>query len=367
MIEDAVQDAVRRCAGNYSPDMLEDAYLDLNRIKENLSGGPEALSAETEIQLARELAVARTKVWQVEFMRERIERERGETLGNLRLMLAATKEAVDACAGLDFIDDFTSVLEEARDCLAQVDDLTLEGDVETSFEQIRRADALADSIRAEVGEKESLWRELAGQITAEDARHKAFFSDPAAQKAAGQELRDLSELDAQTQGVIDTKNLAALEEHARKLAGLADAVSDRVEAWKSERRAEIGEKLEDARRDLRLAEMMNAANTCPDVFDAATTYINIVATYLANDDFDAAQPAAEDALAKSREAGSLAKAGWLRESSLALDYMKIAAAQIAQGNFDGARDALQRGLNLARSATDEQATDPQEHTEPGDH
>ncbi len=357
-VERAVQDAVQRCSGNYSPDMLEDAYLDLNRIRDSLSAGPEALTAELDSRLARDLAVARTKVWQVEFMRERFEREREEVLRQLQLKLGAAREAIDTCAGLDFIDESSPLLQEARELLGHVDSLIIEGEIDASFEQIREVDALAGRIMAEAGQKEQEWRGLSERLMADDASHKSILSDPAVEKVSEEERRRLSELDAQTEAIRDSRDLGALKEHAQELTRGSVAVTGLIEAWKQENRTQVRAKLSDAGREIRLAELMGAKSTCPDVFSAAVTYLDIANTYLAKEDFDSAHPAVEDALEKSREASSLARASMQRESSLALDYMKIAAAHIEQQNLEAATEALRRGLSLAQSAAGEEAPPP---------
>lgn len=349
-IEEAVEQAVQKCSGGYSSDILEDAYLDINRIKEGLSTGPEAMSAETAVRLERELAVAQTKVMQVEFMHERIEREHEATMGWMRLKLSSTREEVDACAALDFVDESSAVMQSARRHLKQVENLIVEGEIEESFEQLHGAATLAERMRTEAAENEAGWRGLADRLAADDAPHKAVLSDPASEKVAAEEHQNVLELDARTQSIVDSKNLGALEEHAEKIKGLADTIAERVEAWKKERRAQIEAKLADASREVGLADVMGAKKTCRDAFDAAETYLNIAKTYLTDDAFDAAESAADDALSRAREAGSLAKAGSRRESALALDYMKIASAHMIQDNLDGAREALERGRNLAKSA-----------------
>jgi tetratricopeptide (TPR) repeat protein len=349
-VEGTVQEAVQKCAGNYSPDMLEDAYVDLNRIRGNLAAGPEALTAELEHRLSRDLAVARTKVWQVEFMRERFEREREETLRQLRVKLDAARESLAECATLDFADPASPLMLEAGGILERVDTLIIEGEVEASFEQIRRVDALADLILSDAAEREERWLALSGSLTADDADHKTILPDPSAEKVAGELCRKLSAMDAQIAEIIDAKDLYTLEKHAEELGRLSADIAERIEAWKAESRARIGEKVSEAARELRLAEIMGAKGACADVFGAAGTYLEIAKTYLAGDDFDAALSGAEDALEKAREAGSLARAGMARESSLALDHMKMASAQIAQGNLEGAKLSLRRGLELARSS-----------------
>jgi tetratricopeptide (TPR) repeat protein len=363
-IEGAVQEAVQQCAGNYSPDMLEDAYIDLNRIRDSLSAGAEALTAESDLRQARDLAVARTKVWQVEFMRERFEQEREEILRQLQLKLGAAREAIDTCAGLDFIDESSPLMQEARELLGHVDNLNIEGEVDASFEQIREVDALANRIMSEAEQNRREWQKLSDRLMADDASHKSILSDPAAEKVSEEERRNLSELDARTEAIRDSRDIGALRGHAQELTRGAVAVTGLVEAWKQENRTEIRAKLSDTGREIRLAELMGAKNTCPDVFSAAITYLDIANTYLAKEDFDSAHPAVEDALEKAREASSLAKASMQRESSLALDYMKIAAAHIEQQNLEAATEALRRGLSLAQSAMGEEAPQPDSEDSP---
>jgi tetratricopeptide (TPR) repeat protein len=349
-IEDAVQQAVQRCEDSYSPDVLEEAYSDLSRIKERLSGGPDAITAALDSLLGRELAVARTKVLQVEAMRERVERERQEAIERARRELASAREAIDAAAQLDFADESSPSIRTARDYVNQADGLIVEQEIEASFERLRQAMALTDRTRAEANEKEAAWRELAGRLMADDAPHKAMLSDPATGRAAEEERSDLAGLGERTQSIIDAKDLGALEAHAQHLAGLTAKIAERVETWKKARRAQIEEKLAVTAQELRSAEMMGATKSCPDIFNAAVTFLDIAKGYLAGEDFDGAEPAADDALAKSREAGTLAKANSQRESALALDYMKIAAAHIQQQNHDAAKQALDKGLDLIRSA-----------------
>ena len=357
--ENALEMAVQRCAGNYSPDMLEEAYSDLNKIREYLSKGPENIFSELDNQLMRDLAIAQTKVWQVDAMRERIEREREETLGRVRHELALARETVDACTGRDFVDQSSTFMQTARDYVNQADGLIVEGEIDASFERLRQAVVLADRIQAEADQKEARWRELAGRLTADDAPHKAVFSDPAAAKASEEQRNKLAGLVEQTQSIIDSKDLGALEAHAKSIAELTDIIADRVESWKRQRRTQIEGKLSGARQDIRLAELMGATKSCPDIFNAAATYVDIAKGYLAGEDFDNAEPAAYDALAKSREASSLAKASSLREGALALDYMKIAAAHIQQQNTDAAKEALEKGLNLIKaSGVEEPAQQP---------
>jgi hypothetical protein len=367
--ENALEQAVERCAGNYSSDMLEEAYSHLNMIREHLSKGPENIFSELDNQLMRDLAIAQTKVWQVEAMRERIEREREENLARARHELASAREAVDGCTGRHFVDESSTFMRTAREYVNQADGLIVEGEIEASFERLRQAKVLADRIGIEAEQKEARWQELAGQLTADDAPHKAALSDPAAGKATEEERTRLAGLHEHTRSIIDSRDLDALEAHAKNLGELANTIADRVEAWKSQRRARVEEKLSSAGQEIRLAELMGATKSCPDIYNAAVTYVDIAKGYLASEDFDNAEPAASDALAKSREAGSLAKASSQRESVLALDYMKIAAAHIAQQNIEGAKLALDKGLNLIRSAGVEEPSrepgDSQDQPEPG--
>ena len=348
-IEDAVQTAVHECAGNYSPDMLEDAYLDLTRIKDRLSTGPETMSARLENELTRELAVARTKVWQVEFMRERVEREREETLNHLRLKMRTAREAVDECAKLDFVGDSSPDVLKARELLGQVDNLMLEGDIDGSFEMIRRSEALADRILDEAGGKESEWLELANLLTSEGASHRAALADPDAEKVAEEEYQRLCELDAQTQSIVDARDFDALKQHAESLGTLAGEIAGRVENSKKEACARLEEKLREARQEIRLADLLGAKEICPDVINAARTYSGIADGYLAKKDFVRGDAAARDALAKAQDAATLAHAGSERARLLALDYMKIADAHLTQENPEAAKEAIERGLELAQS------------------
>ena len=359
-IEAAVEEAVQTCSGGYATDILEDAYLDVTRIKEGLSMGADAVSAETADRLAREIAVTRTKAQQVEFMHERIEREREATVGWMRLKLSSAKEELEAFATLEFAGEISALTQSARERLEHAENLIIEGEIAECFEQLRQVATLAERILFEAGENEARWRELAERLSADDSPHKTAVSDPAAGEAAPEERQSISELDARTQSIVDSKDLTALEEHAGRLEGLAKTISDRVGAWKNERLARAEAKLAGASLEKGLAEVMGAEKSCPDVFNAAATYLDIAKQYLADGAFDDAESAADDALAKAREAGSLARAGSKRASALAFDYMKIASAHILQDNLDAARQALERGRNLARSAGGDEEEEPQE-------
>ncbi len=349
-IEEAVQKAVRTCSGSYAPDMLEGAYLDLNRMKEQVAAGPEALDAALESSLMRDLAVARTKVWQVEFLRERFERERQEDLEQLRLKMTAAREEIDECAKLDFIGEASPLVQQARSLLDQADNLLMEGDIEGSFELVRQSRATPEQMLAEAEKKEQRWKELAESLSAEGASHRTVLADPASERIAEEEYRTLSVLAAQTQSMIDAKDVEALERHAQTLSRLSDDIVGRVETSRERSRANIETKMRDARQEIRLAELLKADDFCPDVINAARAFIDVAQRYADSEDFARADSAVRDAAAKARDAGTLAQAGLERAGSLALDYMKIASAHITQQQPEAATQALARGLALAELA-----------------
>jgi len=358
-IDEAIQKAVQRCAGSYSPDMLEEAYLDLNRINEQVGGGPETLTAELERALARDLAVARTKVEQVELLRERFEREKRENLDQLRLKMDSAREAIEVCSKLDFVDEGSPEVRKGREMLEQADGLLVEGDLEESFELVRQSLAVAERLRVEAGEGEREWKGLAERLTSDEAAHRALLSDLQAEKVAGEEHRKLSELARQTQSVIDAKDLGALKEHADALGALSEEVIARLEELDRESRGVMERQIGEAAREIRLAELLGAGNTCPDVIGAARSYEGIAEKYLAKGDSVRAEAAARDALAKARDAGTLARAAVERAAALALDYMKIAADHIAQHSPEAAGQALEEGLTLAEKARARRREPPQ--------
>ncbi|UCD58899.1 MAG: hypothetical protein JSV16_07275 [Candidatus Hydrogenedentota bacterium] len=349
-IEKAVQTAVDRCSGSYAPDMLEGAYLDVNRIKEQIAAGPEALNAASESSLARNLAVARTKVWQVEFLRERYERERQENFNQLRLKMDSAREAIEACAKLDFVGDGSPLVQKAHGLLEQADNLLVEGDIEGSFALVRQSQAVTDRIQAEAEERERQRKELADLLTSDGADHRKVLADPAAEKIAEEEYRRLSELAEQTQSIIDAKDINLLEAHAEKLNQSSKALAARIEVSREESRTRIEQKIQLVRQEIQLARLLSADDFCPDVIAAASAYLRIAESCVASNDFARADSAALDALAKSRDASTLARAGLERAGALALDYMKIALAHIARDRPDAANEALERGLMLAELA-----------------
>ncbi len=349
-IEDAIQDAVQTCGGNYSADMLEIAYLDLNRIKEQLAEGPEALDAKREDTLKSELALARTKLWQVEFLRERFEREREETLRQLKLKMDSAREAIEACTNLDFIGESTALLERAGALLAQVDNLLIEGDIEESFEVIRQSDALTGEILGIAEERESQWKSLAASLTAGDAPHRTALSDPLAEALAGKEHAKVAEMTKQTQSIIDKKDLPALQHHGNLLREQTNALAASLHKAKQRERSRIEQKVQDAIHEIRLAETLGGHGVCADIIDTARTYMDVAQKYLENDDFAGADSAADNALAKARDACSLAKSVSERTKLLFFDYLKIASAHIEQKNFEGAKKAIKQGLAAAADA-----------------
>jgi len=349
-IEESVQGAVQRCAGNYAPDMLEDAYFDLNQIKSQIAGGPEALTAPLEHSLRRDLAVAQAKVWQVDYLRDRFEREREESLNHLRMKMDSARQAIDGCVTFDFVGEDSPLVQKARESLEQADSALVEGDINESFELVRQSEALAEEIRVKADEKERQWKELAERLTEEAAPHRTFMSDRVTERAAESEYRELCELSAQTQLIIDTKSMDALEEHAEKLRRLCDTIRERVETTGKESRSRIERKIQEAGQEIRLAQLLKAEGSCPDVINAARAYMDIAGVYLERGDFARADSAARDAIAKSRDAGILAQASLERAGTLALDYMRIAAARLDQQQIKTAKEAIQQGLSLAELA-----------------
>jgi hypothetical protein len=358
-VERTIQAAVHRCSGSYAPDMLEDAYLDLNRMKGQIAAGPEALMPESEEGLRRDLAVTRTKVWQVDYMRERFERERAETLTQLRLKIDSAREAVEESVALDFTDKSSALVREARSLLEQVDSLLIDGDIEGSFELVRQCLTAAEQIGVDASEKERQWRELARALLAEDAAHRPALADSEAERIAPEEYRELSQLAEKTQSVIDARDLVALHEHADALGRLGDALAARLEASRAEMRASIGALLREARQEIRLAELLGAKDLCPDVLNAAHTYAGIAERYLSEDDFARARAAVGDALDKSRDTCTLARTAAERAGLLAIDYMKIASSHIEQQQHRAAKDALERGLTLANLARAARRKEPE--------
>jgi len=360
-IEDAVQKAVQSCAGNYSADILENVYLDLNQIKEQLSKGPEALDAEREEKLKSDLAVARAKVWQVEFIRERFEREREETLRHLKLKMDAARENVEACVKLDFAAESAPLLERARALLEQVDSLLIEGDVEESFSVIRQCDTLTEEILEAAEKKEHQWKELAESLTAAGATYRKTLSDPMAGTFAAGEYAKLATLAKKTQSIIDNKDLAALQQHAAELALQTGEVAEHMSEAKKKERARIERKIQDAKREIQLAAMFDAKDVCPEIFDAACGYADIAERYLENEGFERADAMADDALKKSHESCNLAREVSERTNRLTLDYLRIALANIEQGDLDAAREAIEHGLDVA-----DPTRTPETETDAGD-
>ncbi len=349
-IERAVQAAVERCSGSYAPDMLEGAYLDLNRVKEQLAAGPRALSAEVADGLGRDLAVAKAKAWQVEFLRERFEREREENLRQLRLKMTAARETINACARLDFVGEESPSIQKARSLLEQADNMLIEGDIEGSFEMVRQSHAATGEARAEAEEKRRIWRELVESLTGERAVFRAVLSDVAAQRLAPDEFQELRQLAERTPAIIEAKNTDALKQHAAALDRAHESINRRIESAKEESRSRVEARLQEARQETRVAHTLRADEFCPDLLHAARAYLELAERYLHADQFERADSAARDALAKARDAATLGKSSAERAGTLALDYMKIATAHLAQRRLDAANEALQRGLSLAQLA-----------------
>ncbi|MBI5114837.1 hypothetical protein HZA56_00005 [Candidatus Poribacteria bacterium] len=349
-IEKAVETAVQRCSGNYSPDMLESAYLDLSRLKQQIAGGPDSLDAIVEGNLARDLAVARTKVWQVEFLRERFEAEQRENLNHLREKMESAREAVDACVRLDFVGDDSPSVAAARSLLEQAENLLIEGDIDRSFEIVRQCHAAAEKISLEAGERERRWNSLVRSSASEDSAHVRILADSVAAKIAGEECKALSEMVSRTGSIIDSRNLDALAKHAEQLERLAQAVADKGKTRREESLRRIEERTREVNEEIRLALTLKAEVACPDVMNAAQAYLGIARSYASTDEFDRADAALSDARTKARDAGTLARAAMERSSILALDYMRIASAHVAQQRPEAAKEALERGIALAELA-----------------
>jgi hypothetical protein len=349
-IEEAIQKAVEGCAGNYSADMLENAYLEINRIKEQLSKGPEKLDPKLEDKLKSDLAIARTKVWQVEFIRERFDRERGETLSQLKLKMDSARQNIAECEKLDFRTEPSPQLEKAQRLLKQVDNLLMEGNIEECFELVRQSETLTKQVRTTAEEKERQWKELAELLTADKARHLTVLSDPETEKFAREEFGKLAELAATTRTITDVRDLVVLQQHAVNLNQLIDAIAERKEAARKKGSARIEEIILEAKQEIRLAELLGAKDGCPDVLNAARTFTGIAETYLRNSKFVRAKAVAIDACAKAHDASTLAQAVSKHTILLALDYLKIAAARIEQKDFEAAREAIEHGLAIADAA-----------------
>ncbi|MBI4830168.1 MAG: hypothetical protein HY801_01150 [Candidatus Lindowbacteria bacterium] len=346
-IERAIQKAVQSCSGNYSPDMLESAYLDLNRMKQQIAGGPNALNAVLENNLLRDLSVARTKVWQVEFLRERFEAEQRENLNHLRSKMEAAREAIEACTTLDFVGDESTLVAKARSLLEQADNLLIEGDIDESFELVRQSQAAAEKICLEAGEREQRWNALIQSLAAEDAPYAKILSDATAMRIAPDECAALSAMVSHTHSMIESRCLDTRAEHAEKLERLIRLVADKVKKWREQSLGEIETRFREAREEIRLAQILNAEVTCPDVLNAALAYLDVAQGYAAKDEFNRAALSVSDALAKARDAATLAQAATERSANLALDYMKIASAQIVQQRPEAAKETLERGIALA--------------------
>ncbi|GAB4352613.1 MAG: hypothetical protein Kow0099_36800 [Candidatus Abyssubacteria bacterium] len=347
-IENVVHAAVERCSGSYAPDVLEDAYLDLSRVREQLKAGPGALSADVADRLGRDLAVAKAKAWQVEFLRERFEREREEDLRQLRLKMDTARENIDACARLDFIGEDSALIQKARALLEQADHALIEGDVEGSFELVRQSHAATDQAREQAEEKRQTWRELAESLSAERPEFKRLLSDAAT--VAPEEYRELSHLVDMTPSIIETKDLDALKRHAAALDSATQSITRRLELAKEQSRSRIEKVLQKAIRHTDVARMLRADEFCPDVFHAAHSYLELAERYLETSQFERAESAARDALAKARDAATLSKSSSERAGALALDYMKIASAHLAEQRLEAANETLRRGLSLAQLA-----------------
>ncbi len=359
-IEDSVKTAVQRCSGSYAPDMLEHAYIELNRVKEHISKGPDELNAELEKELLRDLAVARTRVWQVEFLRERFEREREETLRQLRLKMDQARETLESCRQLPFADSESPLLEKARNLLEQADNLLIEGDIEESFAVVRDSQAAADELREEAFTRERRWKELADTLLADEAPHRQAISDPAAGETGYEEYRRLCDLCERTPAVVEERNLESLEGHAAALEEAAKALAERIREYREREQRGIEEKINRAQREIRVAELMKADEFCPEIINAARSYVELSETFRNSKDLSRAESAARDALAKARDAATLARAATERSTSLAIDYMKIASAKMEQQDLEAARRSLESGLSLAersKSAVDEQDAD----------
>jgi predicted house-cleaning noncanonical NTP pyrophosphatase (MazG superfamily) len=349
-IEQAVKRAVEKCSGYYAPDALESVYLDIKRLWGELSGGPDALRAGAEIELRKDLAVARAKLWQVEFLRERFEKEREEDLRQLRLKMQAARSEVEACAKLDFVMEGSLLLDEARSFLDQADNSIIEGDMDGSFDLVRQTMAIIARLREESEENKQRWKQLTASLHAGDALHKAVLSDPASSQFAPDEFQNLSELAEETTEIIERKNLRLLANHIELLHSMASAVQERVKQKRFELRERAQHEIQKAQDQIALAQVLHSGRVCPDVLTAARSFDEIACTYLSEHDYDRAIEAAADAFVKASDAVMLGKAGMERAGNLAADYMKIAQNHLLQGNNKAAEEALRKGLSMALSA-----------------
>lgn len=349
-IEQSVKQAVEKCSGYYAPDALESVYLDIKRLWEKLSAGPDALDVNAEVDVRRSLAVAGAKLWQVEFLRERFEKEREEDLRQLRLKMDTAREEVEACATLDFVNSSSPLLEQARSLLEQADNLLIEGDIDRSFELVRQCQASLVRLQEDAEEQESRWKELVDQVSADDEPYKALLADDQLAQFAPDEHRNLAELAEETAKIINLKSVKLLSNHNELLNSLAMAVRERAAQVKNEVLERVRQTVRRAQEQIQLARILNAADSCPDVFEAACSFGEIASTFLKKGDYDRVREAAADAYSKASDAIVLAKAAMERAGDLASDYMKIAANHLDQGNAEAAAEALRKGLSLAQAA-----------------
>ncbi len=348
-VEQAVKRAVERCSGYYAPDALESVYLDIKRLWQMLSEASETLDVASELDIRRNLAVARAKLWQVDFLRERFEREREEDLRQLRLKMDAAREEVEACINFDFVAPDSPLLAEARSLLEQSENSFIEGDIEGTFELARQTRTVVSRILAEAGDKEKRWKELAESLRSQDAGHNVVLREGTSSGFAAEEFDNLSELVEKTEEIIERKNIELLIQHGEQLASTTNAIRERVKTGREALRREVEQAIQEAREQIKLGRVLHAEETCADLFAAACSYDEIASRYLVEEDFTLALEAAADALSKASEAVRAAKAGVERAGSLAADYMNIASKHIAQGNSEAAAEALRKGLSLVKT------------------
>jgi hypothetical protein len=346
-IEQRVKAAVEKCSGYYAPDALESVYLDIKRLWGKLSEGPSAMDAASESMVRRDLAVAHAKLWQVEFLRERFEREREETLRQLRLKMESAGEEVEACAKMDFVNEQAPLLHEARSLLEQADNLLIEGNIEEGFELVRQSRSAVAELAIQAEADRRRWNDILATVEAEHAPHKEALNNRA-QQIAPEEFLALSELNAKTPQIIALKNANRLAEQAERLKSLTTTLNERVKKAKEDLRERAKQKLREAQEQIKLARVLHADALCPDVFNAACSFEQISGNYLQDEDYDQAYEAAADALEKATDAVTFGKAGIERSGALAADFMKIAANHIAQGRAQDAAEALNKGLSLIR-------------------
>lgn len=349
-VEGLLEGTVSAHASQATPELLEEAYFDLNAARSLLGESGARLAAADAERIAQHLRAAELTAQHVTALGSREGSRVGAALEELHAMAQGLSTELDALREGPALGFDTAPLEVAADALAEAAGAEAREDLARGYALLRQVERQLEQVREQRETAHRQQAELETFFAVTLPEHLAALDGELLQGVAPETWAELQAAPEAAREALETQDFA-------RLLTLRDAAAERLtecgateRSERSRRLVEIHQLRADAHGAVRLARLLGADTQSADLLAAATQLLAVADEHVQARRWDTARTDFTDAVARARQAQEAAFQGTRHALQAHDDLIRAALEHLAGGNAAAAREALEAATRAAGRA-----------------